>query len=56
MTSGGDLCHVEPKKLICETNRRTVPCVMQFLLEGYSKQTDTSFVWEWSEKYTSLVF
>ena len=38
MTSGRDLCHAGPSKLICETNRWTVPCVMQFLPEGYSEQ------------------
>ena len=39
MTSGGDLCHVWTSKLICEINRWTGPCVMQFLLEGRSEHT-----------------
>ena len=39
MTSGGDLYHVGPSKLICETNRWAGPCVMQFLAKGYSEHT-----------------
>ena len=39
VTYGGDLYHVGPSKLICETNRWTGPCVMRFLPEGYSEQT-----------------
>ena len=39
MTSGGDLCHVETSKLICEANRWTVSCVMRFLRFFRSEQT-----------------
>ena len=34
-----DLYHVEPSKLICETNRWTGYCVMRFLAEDYSEHT-----------------
>ena len=39
MTSFGDLCHIGPSKLICETNRWTGTCVMRFLPEEDSEQT-----------------
>ena len=39
MTSGRDLCHIGPIKLLCKTNQWTVTCVMRFLPEGYSEQT-----------------
>ena len=39
MTFSGDLYHVGPSKLICETNQWTDLCEMQFLPKDYSKQT-----------------
>ena len=54
MTSGGDLYHVGPSKLICETNWWTGPCVMQFLREGYSEQTMILNLCR-SGKYTSVL-
>ena len=53
MTSGWALYHVGPSKLICETNRWSGPCVMQFLSEGYSKQTMILHLCG-SGKYTSV--
>ena len=55
MTSGGELCHVGPSKLFCETNQWTGPCKMQFLQEGCSKQTMIIHLCG-SGKYNSLVF
>ena len=54
MTSGGDLYHVGPSKLICETNRWTGPCVVQFLAEDYSKHTMILHLCG-SGKYTSVL-
>ena len=39
MASAGDLYHVGPSKLICETNQWAGPCLMQVLAEGYSEHT-----------------
>ena len=39
MTSDGDLYHVGPSKLICETKWWTGPYVMRYLAEGYSEHT-----------------
>ena len=54
MTSGGDLYHVGPSKLICQTNRWTGPCMMQFLVEGYSEHTMKLHLCG-SGKYTSVL-
>ena len=52
MTSCGDLCHIGPSKLICETNRWTGTCVMRFLPEGNSEQTMILYL-HGSRKYTT---
>ena len=54
MTSGGDLYHVGPSKLICETSRWIGLCVMQFLAEGYSEHTVILHLCR-SGKYTSVL-
>ena len=50
VTSGGYLT----SKLICETNRGTGPCVMRFLVEGYSEHTMILHLCR-SGKYTSVL-
>ena len=54
MTSGGDLYHVGPSKLICETNRWTGPCMVRLLAEDYSKHTMILHLCG-SGKYTSVL-
>ena len=54
MTSGWELCHVGPSKLICEANRWTGPCVMRFLREGRSEGTMILHLCE-SGKYTTVL-
>ena len=54
MASGGDLCHVETGKLICEADRWTRPCAMRFLPEGRSEQTVILHLCG-SAKYTSVL-
>ena len=52
--SGGDLCHVGPSKLICETNRWTGPCVMRFSRQSFSEQNMILHLCE-SGKYTTVL-
>ena len=54
MTSGEELCHVGPSKLICDTNRLTGPCVI-FAGRLFRTDYNTSFVREW-KIYYGLVF
>ena len=54
MTSGWDLCHIGTSKLICEANRCTGSCVVQFLPEGCSKQYMIFHLCE-SAKYTTAL-
>ena len=55
MTSDGDLCPVGTSKLICETNRWTVTCVMEFLPEGRSELTMILHLCG-SGKYTTVLY
>ena len=54
MTSGGELCHMGTSKLICEANRWTGSCVMQFSPKGCSKQTMILHLCG-SAKYTTVL-
>ena len=54
MTSGGDFCNIGISKLICEANRWTDSCVIRFLPEGRSKETNILPLYG-SAKYTTIL-